>query len=130
MNAADAISLTQTAEGAIEEVTDVVAECVELSVKQLTVCTQDKTARQFKMKWALCKKNSTAIARLHLMSTMLNGSFIDTTFQVGFQPNDTATLSIEDVKPTGLGEFVLKSHVVDSGNMIPTETTANIYYIK
>ena len=48
---------------------------------------------------------------------------LDTTFQVGFQPNDTATLSIEDVKPTGLGEFVLKTHNVDSNNMLTAETS-------
>ncbi|GIS17810.1 MAG: hypothetical protein CM15mP119_2140 [Alphaproteobacteria bacterium] len=49
---------------------------------------------------------------------MLNGSFMDTTFQVGFQPNDTATLSIEDVKPTGLGEYILKTHNTNAANML------------
>ena len=36
---------------------------------------------------------------------MLNGDFTNTAFQIGFQPNDTAILSIENVDPTGLGEF-------------------------
>ena len=34
---------------------------------------------------------------------IINGDFVNTTFQVGFKPNDTAILSIEDVKPTGSG---------------------------
>ena len=55
---------------------------------------------------------------------MLNGSFLDTTFQVGFQPNDTATLSIEDVKPTGLGEYILKTHNTNAANMLTVEKTA------
>ena len=55
---------------------------------------------------------------------MLNGSFLDTTFQVGFQPNDTATLSIEDVKPTGLGEYILKTHNTNADNMLTVEKTA------
>ena len=55
---------------------------------------------------------------------LLNGSCMDTTCQGGFQPNDTATLSIEDVKPTGLGEFILKTDVINSGNRIVTESLA------
>ena len=54
---------------------------------------------------------------------MLNGSFLDTTFQVGFQPNDTATLSIEDVKPTGLGEYILKTSVQNAENYLIDETS-------
>ena len=53
---------------------------------------------------------------------MLNGSFLDTTFQVGFQPNDTATLSIEDVKPTGLGEYILSTSVTNAENYLQTES--------
>jgi len=40
---------------------------------------------------------------------MLNGDFTNTAFQIGFQPNDTAILSIENVDPTGLGEYLTKS---------------------
>jgi len=125
-NAADAISLTQTAEGAIEEVTDILHRMRELSVQSANgVYTgQDRQAIQNEVGALQEELHRIAESSTFNGVKMLNGSFIDTTFQVGFQPNDTATLSIEDVKPTGLGEFVLKSHVVDSGNMIPTETTA------
>ena len=125
-NAADAISLTQTAEGAIEEVTDILHRMRELSVQAANgVYTgQDRQAIQNEVGALQEELHRIAESSTFNGVKMLNGSFIDTTFQVGFQPNDTATLSIEDVKPTGLGEFVLKSHVVDSGNMIPTETTA------
>jgi len=40
---------------------------------------------------------------------MLNGDFTNTAFQIGFQPNDTAILSIENVDPTGLGEYLTKT---------------------
>ena len=55
------------------------------------------------------------------MVEMLNGSF-HTTFQVGFQPNDTATLSIEDVKPTGQGEYILSTSVTNAENYLQTES--------
>ena len=125
-NAADAISLTQTAEGAIEEVTDILHRMRELSVQSANgVYTgQDRQAIQNEVGALQEELHRIAESSTFNGVKMLNGSFIDTTFQVGFQPNDTATLSIEDVKPTGLGEFVLKTDIVDSGNMIPTETTA------
>ena len=125
-NAADAISLTQTAEGAIEEVTDILHRMRELSVQAANgVYTgQDRQAIQNEIGALQEELHRIAESSTFNGVKMLNGSFIDTTFQVGFQPNDTATLSIEDVKPTGLGEFVLKTDVINSGNMIPTETTA------
>ena len=125
-NAADAISLTQTAEGAIEEVTDILHRMRELSVQAANgVYTgQDRQAIQNEVGALQEELHRIAESSTFNGVKMLNGSFIDTTFQVGFQPNDTATLSIEDVKPTGLGEFILKTDVVNSGNMIPTETTA------
>ena len=42
---------------------------------------------------------------------MLNGD-TNAAFQIGFQPNDTAILSIENVDPTGLGEFKTSSDEV------------------
>ena len=38
---------------------------------------------------------------------MLNGDFTNTAFQIGFQPGDSAILSIENVDPTGLGEYLV-----------------------
>ncbi len=36
--------------------------------------------------------------------------------------NDTATLSIEDVKPTGLGEYILSTSVTNAENYLQTES--------
>ena len=125
-NAADAISLTQTAEGAIEEVTAILHRMRELSVQSANgVYTgQDRQAIQNEVGALQDELHRIAESSTFNGVKMLNGSFIDTTFQVGFQPNDTATLSIEDVKPTGLGEFILKTDVINSGNRIVTESLA------
>jgi flagellin len=47
---------------------------------------------------------------------MLNGDFTNTAFQIGFQPNDTAILSIENVDPTGLGEYLTTTDQVTNSN--------------
>ena len=124
-NAADAISLTQTAEGAIEEVTQILHRMRELSVQSANgVYTgQDRQAIQNEVGALQEELHRIAESSTFNGVKMLNGSFLDTTFQVGFQPNDTATLSIEDVKPTGLGEYILKTSVQNAENYLIDETS-------
>jgi flagellin len=116
-NAADAISLTQTAEGALDEVSSILHRMRELSVQAANgVYTgQDRQAiqnevGQIQIELARIAQNSTFNA-----VKMLNGDFTNTAFQIGFQPNDTAILSIENVDPTGLGEYLTKSDQLKQG---------------
>ena len=108
-NAADAVSLTQTAEGALDEVSTILHRMRELSVQAANgVYTgQDRQALQnevgqLQLELARIAENSTFNA-----VKMLNGDFTNTAFQIGFQPGDSAILSIENVDPTGLGEYLV-----------------------
>ena len=108
-NAADAISLTQTAEGALDEVSSILHRMRELSVQAANgVYTgQDRQALQNEV-----GQLQLELARIAEKSTfnavkMLNGDFTNTAFQIGFQPGDSAILSIENVDPTGLGEYLV-----------------------
>jgi flagellin len=108
-NAADAVSLTQTAEGALTEVASILHRMRELSVQAANgVYTgQDRQAiqnevGQLQLELARIAENSTFNA-----VKMLNGDFTNTAFQIGFQPGDSAILSIENVDPTGLGEYLM-----------------------
>ena len=108
-NAADAVSLTQTAEGALGEVSSILHRMRELSVQAANgVYTgQDRQALQnevgqLQLELARIAENSTFNA-----VKMLNGDFTNTAFQIGFQPGDSAILSIENVDPTGLGEYLV-----------------------
>jgi flagellin len=110
-NAADAISLTQTAEGALDEVSSILHRMRELSVQAANgvYSGQDRQAiqnevGQIQIELSRIAQNSTFNA-----VKMLNGDFTNTAFQIGFQPNDVAILSIENVDPTGLGEYVTTS---------------------
>jgi flagellin len=118
-NAADAVSLTQTAEGALDEVSSILHRMRELSVQAANgVYTgQDRQAiqnevGQLQLELARIAENSTFNA-----VKMLNGDFTNTAFQIGFQPNDSAILSIENVDPTGLGEYLMATdQLVNSGS--------------
>ena len=119
-NAADAVSLTQTAEGALDEVSSILHRMRELSVQAANgVYTgQDRQALQnevgqLQLELARIAENSTFNA-----VKMLNGDFTNTAFQIGFQPGDSAILSIENVDPTGLGEFL-----VDTDQLANTSST-------
>ena len=94
-NAADAVSLTQTAEGALDEVSSILHRMRELSVQAANgVYTgQDRQALQnevgqLQLELARIAENSTFNA-----VKMLNGDFTNTAFQIGFQPGDSAILS-------------------------------------
>ena len=118
-NAADAVSLTQTAEGALDEVSSILHRMRELSVQSANgVYTgQDRQAiqnevGQLQLELARIAENSTFNA-----VKMLNGDFTNTAFQIGFQPGDSAILSIENVDPTGLGEYLVSTdQLVNSGS--------------
>jgi len=119
-NAADAVSLTQTAEGALDEVSSILHRMRELSVQAANgVYTgQDRQALQnevgqLQLELARIAENSTFNA-----VKMLNGDFTNTAFQIGFQPGDSAILSIENVDPTGLGEYL-----VDTDQLKNTSST-------
>jgi len=110
-NAADAVSLTQTAEGALDEVSSILHRMRELAVQAANgVYTgQDRQAiqnevGQLQLELARIAENSTFNA-----VKMLNGDFTNTAFQIGFQPGDSAILSIENVDPTGLGEYLVST---------------------
>ena len=117
-NAADAISLTQTAEGALDEVSSILHRMRELSVQAANgvYSGQDRQAiqnevGQIQIELARIAQNSTFNA-----VKMLNGDFTNTAFQIGFQPNDTAILSIENVDPSGLGEYLTTTDQITNPN--------------
>ena len=117
-NAADAVSLTQTAEGALDEVSQILHRMRELSVQSANgVYTgQDRQALQNEV-----GQLQSELARISENSTfnavkLLNGDFTNTAFQIGFQPGESAILSIESVDPTGLGEYLLDTDQLRNSN--------------
>ena len=118
-NAADAISLTQTAEGSLEEVTQILHRMRELSVQAANGVYTGQDRQAINNEIVAMQNELQRIAESSTFNgvKMLNGDFQDTTFQVGFQPNDTATLSIEDVRPSGLGEYILTTSNIDASTV-------------
>src|SRR6056300_537272 len=128
-NAADAISLTQTAEGSLEEVTQILHRMRELSVQAANGVYTGQDRQAINNEIVAMQNELQRIAESSTFNgvKMLNGDFQDTTFQVGFQPNDTATLSIEDVRPSGLGEYILSTSNIDASTVASKSNVGTNY---
>ena len=119
-NAADAISLTQTAEGSLEEVSQILHRMRELSVQAANGVYTGQDRQAINNEITAMQNELGRIAESSRFNgvKMLNGEFQDTTFQIGFTANDTATLSIEDVRPQGLGEYVMTTSNSDVADVV------------
>ena len=67
-NAADAISLTQTAEGAIEEVTAILHRMRELSVQSANGVYTGQIVKPSKMRLVLCRMSFTGLLKALLLT--------------------------------------------------------------
>jgi len=109
-NAGDAISMAQTAEGAMNECSEILHRMRELAVQSAngTYSGADRVALNaevVELKNELLRiSESTKFNDVKL----INGSFTDTTFEIGYDesPGHAHNLSIESVKPTDLGMWV------------------------
>ena len=106
-NAGDAISMAQTAEGALQEVSEILQRMRELGVQAAngTYSGADRVALNEEI--GALKKELIRISEATQFNTskLLNGTFQDTEFEIGYDesPQHTHTLSIENIKPTALG---------------------------
>ena len=106
-NAGDAISMAQTAEGALNEVSEILQRMRELGVQAAngTYSGADRVALNEEV--GALKKELIRISEATQFNTskLLNGTFQDTEFEIGYDesPQHTHTLSIENIKPTALG---------------------------
>lgn len=113
-NASDGISVAQTADGALGEITNILQRLREISIQSANA-SLNKDDRSF--------LNSEAVGLIQEVDRignqtnfsnvkLLDGSFTSRNFQVGFNPNETVTFaSIANSNASGLGSHTL---VMDS----------------
>jgi flagellin len=127
-NANDGISLSQTAEGALGEVTNNLQRIRELAVQaaNATNSSSDRAALQAEVDQRIAEVtrigNQTEFNGLKL----LNGSFVGQVFQVGANAGQTITLaSLVDVRAASLGSNVLTADGTVTGNVVGASATQN-----
>jgi flagellin len=117
-NAGDAISMAQTAEGAMNECSEILHRMRELAVQSAngTYSGADRVALNAEV--VELKNELLRISETTKFNDvkLINGSFTDTTFEIGYDesPGHSHTLSIESVKPTDLGMWTTTTQLSKS----------------
>jgi flagellin len=121
-NANDGISLSQTAEGALNEMTNNLQRIRELAVQAAnpTNSASDRSALDAEVQQRLSELTRVGEQTTFNGSRLLDGSFGTATFQVGANVGETISLSLtQGVKATQIGQIA-------SGTSSVEVTTANL----
>jgi flagellin len=126
-NANDGISMTQTAEGGLSTVVNMLQRMRELSVQAVNSTNQSGDLSAMDKEY---QQLAQEIGRT-LRDTQFNGVSIlqataDATFQVGANSNQTITISAADLNATGGINPALGNVMVDSSGTVGTNAALNI----
>ncbi len=108
-NANDGISLAQTAEGAMQESTNILQRMRELSVQSSNASNSsaDRGALQAEVNQLQEEMDRIAGTTTFNGLKILDGTFTNAKFQVGANANETIDVSIGSMKTTDLGRFAV-----------------------
>jgi flagellin len=125
-NSNDGISLAQTAEGALQETTNILQRMRELAVQSAndTNSASDRSSLQAEVNQL--KNEMTRIANTTSFNgkILLDGSMTTAQFQVGANANQTIAFGISSAKATDLGNHSVASNNATAGFGIEVATTA------
>ena len=104
-NANDGISVTQTAEGAMEEIGNILQRMRELAVQAANDSNSDADRAYLQQEVAQLSDEITRISETTQFNgiNVLDGSFAGKTFQIGANANQSVTLDIANVAASSLG---------------------------
>ena len=104
-NAQDGISMVQTAEGALNEVHDMLQRINELAVKgeNGTLTSSDRSYINAEVKQLMSEIDRVASTTTFNEKNLLTGSCSNVSLQVGAETNQHITLSITSMKCSGIG---------------------------
>ena len=108
-NANDGISLAQTAEGAMQESTNILQRMRELSVQaaNATNSAADRAALQAEVNQLKSEMNRIAQSTTFNGLKIIDGTFVSQQFQVGPNANETIGVSIQSVAAEDLGRYAI-----------------------
>ncbi len=116
-NANNAISLVQTAEGALNSVTDILQRLRELAVQAASDDNTDVDRTALNNEATQLRDELTRLAGTVEFNgqSLLDGSFTGKKFQIGANANQTLTFEIDDTRATALGKFATQTADVGDG---------------
>jgi flagellin len=125
-NANNAISLVQTAEGALNSVTSILQRLRELAVQAASDDNTDTDRTALNNEATQLRNELTRLAQTVEFNgtTLLDGTFSGKKFQIGANADQTLTFEIADVRATAIGQFASQAANVGDGASSPTAAGA------
>jgi flagellin len=125
-NANAAISLTQTVDGALVEVSDMLQRARELAVQSSssTVSATERTYINDEISQLMSEIDRISASTQYNGQNMLDGSFTSKTLQIGANASDTMTISIDSAASANLGAYKVTGDVIAA--QMSVGTNANI----
>jgi flagellin len=126
-NANDGISLAQTTEGALQEVTNNLQRIRELAVQSAnaTNSSSDRNALDQEVQQRIAEIDRIASQTSFNGRKVLDGSFGGATFQVGANVGETISLALtSSVKATAIGQVATSTGTVDLATLFTSGGTA------
>ena len=131
-NANDGISLAQTAEGALQESTNILQRMRELAVQSAndTNSSSDRSSLQAEVTQLISEMDRIATTTQFNGKNLLDGTLNNASFHVGANANQTISVSIDSARTTALGSVVNDAGATSqtitpttATNVTPTTTT-------
>ncbi|MBE0582734.1 MAG: flagellin [Desulfofustis sp.] len=125
-NANDGISLAQTAEGAMQEATNILQRMRELAVQSAndSNTSADRASLQKEVSQLQNELNRIAETSEFNNQKLLDGSFTSALFQVGANKGQTIAVSVGSTRATQIGNYQVASEVTDVNVTSATSTFA------
>lgn len=119
-NANDGISMAQTAEGALQETTNILQRMRDLSIQSANGSNSqdERDALQAEITQLQAEINRIADTTAFGGRNLLDGSFGSSSFQVGSEANQTINVTINSAKGDNLGNQSYKSEGTIAGSVV------------
>lgn len=117
-NANDGISIAQTAEGAMQESTNILQRMRELALQSANGSNSAEDRTSLQSEYAALTSELTRIASTTTFGgrNLLDGSFGTTSFQVGANANETINVTLGNISADSVGSHQVKSVAVEPGD--------------
>ena len=125
-NANDGISIAQTAEGAMQESTNILQRMRDLALQAANGSNGESERNALQSEVSQLQQELTRIGDTTRFGSqkILDGSFGTKDFQVGAQANETIAVSLGDVRSAKLGSQVLVADGTITGNVVTAASGA------
>ncbi|MFR0717039.1 flagellin hook IN motif-containing protein [Enterobacterales bacterium BD_CKDN230030183-1A_HGKHYDSX7] len=127
-NANDGISIAQTAEGAMQASTDILQRMRELALQSANGSNSDDDRASLQQEFTALSGELTRIANTTTFGgrNLLDGSFTNTSFQIGANANETISFGMKDISATGLKGSYSEATVAGGTTTLSAKTTGSV----